>query len=289
MRRNLGHHRVGCEHHGLPEAAIDYAIQAGDTEQVAGLLLRLAFPVYYGGRLATLQRWFDWFEDHQLLERYPAVAVLGAWLQALVGRAAAAERWADAAERGAFQAAGTLPDGTASIEGWLALLRAVMCRHGVEQLRADAELAGQLVPTGSLLRAPAVLLLGMSHLLVGDPDHADSLLAEAVEVAQDTKATDTAAIALAERALVAIDRGQWDKAELLTDHARSLLCRAHLDDYVTNLLLYAVAARLAIHQGNLAGAHADLAHAQRLRPQLTIALPIYAVQARLELVAAYLA
>jgi len=171
----------------------------------------------------------------------------------------------------------------------LALLRAVMCRHGVEQLRADAELAGQLVPTGSLLRAPAVLLLGMSHLLVGDPDQADSLLAEAVEVAQDTKATDTAAIALAERALVAIDRGQWDKAELLTDHARSLLCRAHLDDYVTNLLLYAVAARLAIHQGNLAGAYADLAHAQRLRPQLTIALPIYAVQARLELVAAYLA
>jgi LuxR family maltose regulon positive regulatory protein len=50
-----------------------------------------------------------------------------------------------------------------------------------------------------------------------------------------------------------------------------------------------VAARLAVHQGNLAGAHADLAHAQRLRPQLTVALPIYAVQARLELARAYLA
>jgi LuxR family maltose regulon positive regulatory protein len=277
------------EHHGLPEATMDYTMQAGDAEQAAGLVARLAFPVYYGGRLATLQRWFDWFDDHQLLKRYPAVAVLGAWLQALLGRAAAAERWADGAEHGALRETGTLPDGTASIDGWLALLRAVMCRHGVEQLRSDAELACQLVPTGSLLRAPAVLLLGISHLLVGDLDHADSLLAEAVEVAEDTKATDTAAIALAERALVAIERGEWDKAELLTEHARFLLRQAHLGDYVTNVLLYGVAARLAVHQGDLAGAHADLAHAQRLRPQLTHALPIYAVQARLELVAAYLA
>ncbi|HEY6707439.1 MAG TPA: LuxR C-terminal-related transcriptional regulator [Actinomycetota bacterium] len=58
---------------------------------------------------------------------------------------------------------------------------------------------------------------------------------------------------------------------------------------MTNVLLYAVAARLAVHRGDLAGAHADLTRAQRLRPQLTVALPIYAVQARLELVAAYLA
>jgi len=165
----------------------------------------------------------------------------------------------------------------------------VMCRHGVEQLRRDAELACQLVPISSLLRAPAVLLLGISQLLVGDLDRADGLLAEAVEVAEDTKATDTAAIALAQRALVAISRGAWDRVGLLVDHGRSLLRQAHLDDCVTNVLLYAVAARLAIHQGEVPRAHADLAHAQRLRPQLTVALPIYAVQARLELARAHLA
>jgi LuxR family maltose regulon positive regulatory protein len=278
-----------CEHNGLPEATMDYATQTDDADYVAGLMVRLAFPVYYGGRLASLQRWFDWFDDRQLLERYPAVAVLGAWLQALVGRAAAAERWADAAERGAFQQAGKLPDGTASIDGWLALLRAAMCRDGVEQLRDDAELACKLVPTGSLLRAPAVLLLGISYLLVGDLDSADRLLGEAAEVAEDTNATDTAAIALAERALLAIDRGEWDKAGLQAEHARSLLRQAHLDDYMTSVLLYAVAARVAAHQGEVARAHADLEHAQRLRQQLTVALPIYAVQARLELVNVYLA
>jgi anti-anti-sigma factor len=220
------------------------------------------------------------------VERDPRLSV--AWLQALAGQAAAAERWADAAERGAFRETGMLPDGTASIDGWLALLRALMCRHGVEQLRTDAELAFKLVPTGSLLRAPAVLLLGVSYLLVGDLDSADGLLAEAVEVAEDAGAADTAAVALAERALVSIDRGAWDRAELLVEHGRSLLNQADPDDYVTSVLLYAVAARLAIHRGEVPRAHDDLAHAQRLRPQLTIALPIFALQARLELVRAHL-
>ena len=40
----------------------------------------------------------------------------GAWVQALGGHAAAAERWAAAAERGSYE--GLLPDGSASIEGW---------------------------------------------------------------------------------------------------------------------------------------------------------------------------
>jgi anti-anti-sigma factor len=183
----------------------------------------------------------------------------------------------------------TLPDGTAPIDGWLALLRAVMCRHGVEQLRSDAELACRLVPTGSLLRAPAVLLLGVSYLLVEDLDTADGLLAEAAEVAEDTGTADTAAVALAEQALISIDGEAWDRAELLVEHGRSLLERAHSEEYATNVLLYAVAARLAVHQGEVLRAHQHLGHAQRLRPQLTVALPVFAVQARLELVRAYLA
>jgi LuxR family maltose regulon positive regulatory protein len=88
---------------------------------------------------------------------------------------------------------------------------------------------------------------------------------------------------------VAIDRGEWTQAELLAEQARSVVHHAGLDQDVTSILLDAVAARLAVHQGNLAGARAELAHAQRLRPQLTVALPIYAVQARLELARAYLA
>jgi LuxR family transcriptional regulator, maltose regulon positive regulatory protein len=143
-----------CQRHGLAEAAIDYAIDAGDADLVARGVEQVAISVYRSGRLATVQRWFDWFNDRGLIQQYPAVAMLGAWVQALGGHAAAAERWAAAAEQGSYE--GTLPDGS-SIDGWRALLRAKLCRHGVTQMRADAELALTLIPVDSLWRAPAQL------------------------------------------------------------------------------------------------------------------------------------
>ena len=276
-----------CAHHGLAEAAIDYAMDAGDADLVARGVEQAAIGVYRSGRLATVQRWFDWFDDHGLIQQYPAVAMLGAWIQALGGHAAAAERWADAAERGSYE--GLLPDGSSSIDGWRALLRAKLCRHGVTQMRADAELALTLIPVGSLWRAPAQLLLGISRLLAGDLGVADDVLAEAVEVAQDTGATLAASVALAERAILAIGRQDWQDAAALVEQARSVVVRAHLEDCATSIVLYAAAARVAIHHGDRDQADQDLARAQQLRPQATHALPYYAVQARLELIRAYLA
>jgi LuxR family transcriptional regulator, maltose regulon positive regulatory protein len=275
-----------CQRHGLAEAAIDYAIDAGDADLVARGVEQVAISVYRSGRLATVQRWFDWFNDRGLIQQYPAVAMLGAWVQALGGHAAAAERWAAAAEQGSYE--GTLPDGS-SIDGWRALLRAKLCRHGVTQMRADAELALTLIPVDSLWRAPAQLLAGISHLLAGDLDVADDLLAEAVEVAKDTGATVAATVALAERAILAIGRQDWRDAEILVEQARSVVNMAHLEAFATSVVLYAAGARVAIHHGKVDQADHDLARAQQLRPQATHALPYYAVQARLELIRAYLA
>jgi LuxR family transcriptional regulator, maltose regulon positive regulatory protein len=276
-----------CERYGLPEAAIGYAMDAGDADQVARGVEQVAIGVYRSGRLATVQRWFDWFDDRGLIQRYPAVAMLGAWIQALGGHAAAAERWADAAEHGSYR--GRLPDGSASVDGWRALLRAKLCRHGATQMRADAELALELIAVGSLWQGPAQLLLGISHVLAGDHSRADRLLAEAVEVAEDTGATLAASVALAERAILAIGRQDWQDAEALVEQARLVVASAQLEDFVTSVVLYAAGARVAIHQGDLGQAEQDLARAQQLRPQATHALPYYAVQARLELIRASLA
>jgi LuxR family maltose regulon positive regulatory protein len=276
-----------CAHHGLAEAAVGYAMDAGDADLVARGVEQAAIGVYRSGRLATVQRWFVWFEDQGLIQHYPAVAMLGAWVQALGGHAAAAERWAAAAEQGSYE--GLLPDGSASIDGWRALLRAKLCRHGVTQMRADAELALTLIPVVSLWRAPAQLLAGISHLLAGDLGVADDLLAEAVEVAEDTGATLAASVALAERAILAIGRQDWQDADTLVEQARSVVAKAHLEACATSIVLYAAAARVAIHQGDLDQAEQDLARAQQLRPQATHALPYYAVQARLELIRTYLA
>jgi LuxR family maltose regulon positive regulatory protein len=276
-----------CQDQGLVEAAVGYAMDAGDADLVARGVEQAAIWVYRSGRLATVQQWFDWFDDRGLLQQYPAVAVLGAWVQALGGHAAAAERWADAAEQGSY--AGMLPDGSASIAGWRALLRAKLCRHGVGQMRADAELALTLIPVGSLWRAPAQLLLGISHLLAGDLGVADRALAAAVEVAQDTGATVAASAALAERAILAIGRQAWHEAETLVDQARSVVATARLEECVTSLVVYAAGARVAAHHGRLDQVGQDLARAQQLRPLATYALPYYAVQARLELTRACLA
>ena len=74
------------------EAAVGYGQAAGETATVAGLVDRLALPLYYDGRMATLEEWLGWF-DHDELVRYPALAVYGAWFRALTGRPAEAQRW----------------------------------------------------------------------------------------------------------------------------------------------------------------------------------------------------
>ena len=146
-----------CEANGLPEAAVDYAMAAGDADRAARLVVDLTLPVYYGGRVVTLQRWFDWFDDNDLIKRYLAVAVLGACVHALLGHPVAAERWADAAEHGS---SGSLPDGSGPLEGGRGLLGAALCRHGVERMRTDAEVALALAPGDSPLRATLLMLLG---------------------------------------------------------------------------------------------------------------------------------
>ena len=276
-----------CEDNGLPEAAIEYAMEAGDTDRVARLVANAAFLMYRTGRLATVQRWFDWFDENGEIEQYSGLAVIGAWYHLVVGNLAASERWAEAARRGSLE--GTLPDGSTSIEGWLALRRALLCPDGMEQARRDAELAEKLLPLDSLMRAPALLVLGMAHLGAGAPEQADDILADTVEVAEDAGATVAAVDALAERAILAMRREDWHEAEILVEQARDVIREAGLDGYVTTILLYAAAARVAIHRGDVPPALEHLARAQGLRPQMTYALPFYAVQTRLELIRAYIA
>jgi LuxR family maltose regulon positive regulatory protein len=274
------------EANGLPESAIDHAQAAGDTDRVARLVWQLALPAYGAGRVDTARRWFGWFEDQGLLGRYPQVAVLGAWLQALLGQPVAAERWADVAERGPI--AGTLPDGSTT-QSYLALLRALLCRDGLDRMRADTQAALDKLSPESQWRPTAQLLEGIGSLLAGQADRADPILAHAVEVATEARALPAAAIALAERSLVAMHHQDWNQAATLAEQAQGVVRAGELDGYVASALVHAVAARVAVHRGDVPGAQQQLARAARLRPLLTYALPYLAVQTLLELGRAYLA
>jgi LuxR family transcriptional regulator, maltose regulon positive regulatory protein len=275
-----------CEANGLPEMAIDHAQRAGDADLVARLVASQTLPAYAGGRLETVYRWFQWLDDHGSIEGRPAVTVLGAVLMALMGQPAAAERWAAAAERASTAA--SLPDGS-PMASWLAQLRAFMCRNGVGQMRRDAEIARDGLAPGSQWRSSALGIEGISWLLDGEPERADRILAHAVEVGLDTGAAPAAAVALAERVVVAIGRGEWGDAAALADQALAIVRGGHLDDYGPSALVHAVAARTAARGGDLSRARESLSQAARLRPHLSYAVPFLAVQTLLELGRAYLA
>jgi LuxR family maltose regulon positive regulatory protein len=274
-----------CEANGLPELAIDHAQAAGDADWVARLVESLAFPVYASGRAQTARGWFQWFEDQGLIERYPLIAIQGAFLQALAGQPGDIERWAAAAERGL---AATMLARSSTMEPWMALLRALLCRDGVDQMRADAEAAVAGLTPGSPWWATALLLQGVANVLAGEADRADPLLAQAAEVAIHVGALPTAAAALAQQALIAIECHDWMQAEMLVERALEIARVGQLNDYEMSPLIRAVAARTALHLGDVPRAQDHLARAAQLRPRLTAAMPHRAVQTLLELARAYL-
>jgi LuxR family maltose regulon positive regulatory protein len=274
-----------CEAHGHPQTAIGYAQRAGNVDRVARLVERWAQPVYQSGRVATVNGWLHWLEGHGALERNAAVAVLGALVAAVHGRPAEAERWAEVAERASYD--GTLYDGSASIDSWLALLSALVCRKGVARMHADAELAVQTLARGSQFRPTALLFLALSHRLAGKLDEADDMLVDVAEEGLQLGAPEPVVVALGERASLAIGRGAWVEAEEFVERAALIIRRARLEDYPTSAYVYGIAARVALHREKPERAQELLTQAQPLRPRLTYALPHLAVQTRLELAIAY--
>ena len=275
-----------CEANEKPERAIGYAQQAGDVDRVAQLVAQCVPPAYQSGRVTTAERWFEWLDKHTGFDRNPLAAVLGSLLATLWGRPAEAERLARTAELA--RSDDGLPGGSASIDPWLALLRAHRCQRGVARMRADAELALELLPPGSRGRPHALVLLGVSRLLAGEVDQADDLFADAVEAGLALETAEEVAAAIGERAAIAIGRDAWVQAEELANQALASIGRSRMENYPTSALVYAVAARVALRRGEAPRANELLSRAQRLRPQLTYAMPWIAVQTRLELARAYL-
>jgi LuxR family transcriptional regulator, maltose regulon positive regulatory protein len=275
-----------CLSNGLPEEALEYSIAAGDAEAAAGLVQGLWLPALWQSRVATVQRWFGWLEQHGEIRDHPMVAIGASIIAAATGRPAEADRWADVVDRWQEDAA-QADDPTA--EAWAVLLRTIWCRHGAGQMRADAdEAAHRFTALGTML--PVIpLMQGVARVLTGDPGSGDAYFEDAVSIGEKGALPEVLAIALCERALLAMARGQWDRAETFAEQARDVLRTAGAEESFATPLVCAVRARVHLHRGNVPAARQELVRAQRLRPLLTYALPHVAVQARIELARAHLA
>jgi LuxR family maltose regulon positive regulatory protein len=275
-----------CIANDFTEAAVIYGHAAGETETVAALVGALAMPLYYDGRMETLEEWLAWFTDDELV-RYPALAVYGAWVRALTGRPAEAERLLSLAD-GAPSAI-PLPDGGTTIEPWIATLRAHMMPHGVERALADADLALDQLSEERDWRSTARLARGVAHTLLGATERATGDLNEAVETGLATGAAEEVYCGQALLALLAAKRGAWAEARRCAQAALATVEQAGLGAYGTSAVAYVATARVALHDARQGEARAALARAHRLRPLLDHGLPWLTIQVGIELTRAHLA
>jgi LuxR family maltose regulon positive regulatory protein len=112
------------------------------------------------------------------------------------------------------------------------------------------------------------------------------VLADAVDAA--APGGSYAFYALALRASIAMGRGDWELASAYARESHRRIERMQTNAAASATLVHAVAARVAIHHGNLAQGREELVHAQLVRPLVSYALPT-AVIALIEVARAYLA
>jgi len=271
------------EAHLDPESALDHAHAAGDIDDAARILSSIAQQVHDSGRAAVVEGWLDLFDVDERLDRHPAVAVQGSSILAARGRAEEADRWLHAAERGVA----SRRRGVAAVRPRIAVMRAALCAGGTVQMDADAKAAIAKLAADDPWRPAALLVRGAAAMLLGDLEGADAVLSEAAERAATTGSTETLAIALGERSMLAAAREDVRTSDALAEEAQRVVEEGELTDYPTSALALAAAARSRIRHGQWDHARRLLTAATRVSPHLTYALPWLAVQARIELADAF--
>ena len=272
-----------CAENGERERAVDYAYASGDMDLVARLVLAYTFPLHWSGRIATVGRWLDWFDREGERERRAALAVFAGWVHAMEGRTQEARRWLTSAEQSADDS--PMPDG-ATKASWVAVLRGYMAPAGLETLASDARIALAGIPDESPFRQGALILGGFAAIAAGTPEAADVLFAEAVPVAEARRAIPGLSLALGERAIIALGRGDVAAATRHVESGLAVVRDAGMDEFVASMTLHAAAARVALANGSPSEARLAIARVNRMRPIATAALPIPSLQMRFETIRA---
>ena len=274
------------ESNGSPAMTLEHLFNTPELERCVQLLTALVLPTYSAGHMSTVQRWLSMLSDSDI-ETYPPLAVLAAWVMVLTGQTTEAQRWAAIVDAASF---GSVPlDGSASFDSARAMLRAVICAGGPDQMMTDATYAVDREPPWSPWRDTALLLWAEALLLVGDVDRALSVFEETSTVATSLGNTDTVVDSEAELALFAMDRGQWAEAAAHLDLALATVDGYRMDDYPTSVLAFAAAARFALHRGDVKETERQLTRAMRARPTCSVVIPWLAVRVRLQLARVYAA
>jgi LuxR family maltose regulon positive regulatory protein len=271
--------------HGDPDQAVRYAHASGDMDRVARLVQRYIFGMHWSGRIATVTRWLDWFDLDDRRERDLGLAIFAGYLAAMDGRADQARRWLAAAERSCDDS--MMADG-ASGEAWISLLRGFMSPSGITMLRSDARLAMDGIPASSPFRQTALIVGAFADIVEGSLSTADELLAEAAELSEARHSVPGVVLALGERAVLALSRMDIAAARGHVERGLAWASDAYLGDHAATAIIHAAAFRVALASDSTDTAQKAINRVNGLRPRVTAAIPVLALQMRLQAIHGYL-
>jgi LuxR family maltose regulon positive regulatory protein len=273
---------LAYEDEGDLAQVVEHALAAGDGARAKVFVWRAA-----ANRLASRQavRFYEWmsFWSDEEVAADPALCCVRAWCELVVGQPADATRWIEAAERAPENA--VLSDGT-PLRAALALLRAVVSRHGLARARDDARLAVELIRRDAPLVPIAYAIAGCAERLLGDPEAALRLLDEGAELASVLAPT-VRAQALTQVALIALDDQRFDEAEALSATACGIVDAEDAGERPMLALVSALAASLAARRGATEDAKVHADRCVRGVQRLDGAMGAFGIEARILASGAY--
>jgi LuxR family transcriptional regulator, maltose regulon positive regulatory protein len=250
---------------GYVEGAIRQAIAATDYEHVGALIARHWFGQVLGGRIATVERWLESLPEGKIADD-AALCLVEAWICALYGDREGSVRFLLLAEGNSYE--GPLPDGTASVESGVALVRGVFGYGGVramaEAIQSAAELESERISPRTVL---ADLGLGLSLYYRGDTSRARKPLEEGLRLTRVDQPV-LRIVTLSALSLVAGDEGHLEEAESLAREARGAVERFKLQEDPQSTVVNVSLGRALAKRSKLAEAQAELENGLSMRQQL---------------------
>ena len=266
---------------GDGDRAIEHALAAHDELSAARLIAAHAKQVNSTRGAVVVRRWIDALRE-ETLRQYPPVAVIAAWAYGFTGDAARAQRALRIAEASTFDE--LLPDGR-GVHGVgrgarpsqpsppMASRRCWPTRSSPSRICPWARNGTPWRP--SLWASPVssrATMIGPSKPSSGPPATARS------------GARTGAAFALAQRALLAGDQGDWIVAEACAQESLAIVEQDGIHIFGPGLVTHIACARVALHRGE---PHEAWEHAGRAldlyRDPSPVALPWLAAQSAIDI------
>src|SRR6185437_8360101 len=115
-------------------AATQHLLDAADVPRVATIVGKATPELCARGDVRGVQPALEALREPEILAVHGATAIAGSFAHALLGHAYEADLWARAFDR---QAVGDGPAPREPVEAWGLVLRALLCRDGIDRMRKD--------------------------------------------------------------------------------------------------------------------------------------------------------